>query len=198
MKWLSERISYHIHENYTTVIISSKVESWKESLIFGWLILWTFIGASVVYLLISDIYAPAMLESTTKKDLQLFLSVFLVIWAYFEYRVGRVYWWRKNGMEYFRFKEDRLIIKRAFGNYGKANEYLYENISELKEIERKERSFSSVMGSSFWDIGNEAVSFKYFDKLIILGVQLNEKEKKVLKEFLDKEIKRKMRMLDKK
>ena len=31
MKWLSERISSHRHEDYTTVIVSSKIEKWKET-----------------------------------------------------------------------------------------------------------------------------------------------------------------------
>lgn len=195
MKWLSERISYHKHENYTTVIVSSKVESWKESLIFGWLMLWTIIGIGIIYLLITDNYSSGMLKNTTKKDLQLYLGVFLVLWAYFEYRVGRVYLWRKKGMEYFKFEKERLIVKRAFGNYGKANEYLYDNISDVKEIERKDRSFSKVMGGSFWDIGNEAVSFQYFDKQIIFGIQLEEKEAKVLSDFFTKEIKLRKRGL---
>lgn len=189
MKWLSERISYHKHENYTTLIISSKVESWKESLIFGWLMLWTLIGGIIIYFLATDNYTSSMLENTNKKDLQLYLGVFLVLWAYFEYRVGRVYLWRKKGMEYFKFDKDRLIIKRAFGKYGKANEYLYDNISEIKELERKERSFASVMGGSFWDISNETVAFKYFDKQVIFGVQLEEKEAKQLKKFFSDEIK---------
>lgn len=189
MKWLSERISYHKHENYTTLIISSKVESWKESLIFGWLMLWTLIGGIIIYFLATDNYTSSMLENTNKKDLQLYLGVFLVLWAYFEYRVGRVYLWRKKGMEYFKFDNDRLIIKRAFGKYGKANEYLYDNISEIKELERKERSFASVMGGSFWDISNETVAFKYFDKQVIFGVQLEEKEAKQLKKFFSDEIK---------
>ena len=196
MKWLSERISYHKHEKYTTVIISSKVESWKESLIFGWLMLWTIIGAAIIYFLVTDNYTSGMLKNTTKKDLQLYLGVFLVLWAYFEYRVARVYIWRKKGMEYFKFEKERLIIKRAFGKYGKANEYLYDNISELKLIERKEKSFSKVMGSSFWDIGNEAVSFQYFDKQIIFGIQLEEKEAKAFGTFLKEEIKLRKRALN--
>ena len=71
MKWLSERISFHKHENYTTLIISSKIESWKESLIFGWLMLWTIIGGAIIYFLLSDNYSQAMLENTNKKDLQI-------------------------------------------------------------------------------------------------------------------------------
>lgn len=193
MKWLSERISYHKHEKYTTVIISSKVESWKESLIFGWLMLWTLIGATIIYFLVTDNYTSGMLANTTKKDLQLYLGVFLVLWAYFEYRVGRVYLWRKKGMEYFKFDKERLIIKRAFGKYGKAQEYLYDNISHLKLVERKDKSFAKVMGSSFWDIGNEAISFKYFDKEIIFGIQLEEKEAKSLRDFFSKEITYKMK-----
>jgi hypothetical protein len=193
MKWLSERISSHRHEDYTTVIVSSKIEKWKESLIFGWLMLWTLMGAGIIYYLVTDSFSESMLQNTTKKDLQLYLGVFLVLWAYFEYRVGRVYWWRKKGMEYFKFEENRLIMKRAFGKYGKAFEYLYGNITDLKIIERKQKSFSKVMGSAFWDIGNEALSFEYQGRQIIFGIQLEPQEAKILKMFFRDELKKKLK-----
>lgn len=197
MKWLSERISFHKHENYTTIIVSSKIESWKESLIFGWLMLWTLIGLAIIYFLVTDNYSQAMLENTSKKDLQLYLGVFLVLWGYFEYRVARVYLWRKKGMEYFKFDAEKLTIKRAFGKYGKANEYMYDNISELKVIERKDKSYSKVMGSAFWDIGNEALSFMYHGRQIIFGVQLEPAEAKSFKTFFSDELKKRKNIVHK-
>ena len=38
MKWIGNHISYKHHENYMTIIISGKTESWKVNLILLWLI----------------------------------------------------------------------------------------------------------------------------------------------------------------
>lgn len=191
MKWLSSRISFHRHkEGYTTVIISTKVEKWKESLIFGWLSIWTILGAVILYFLISGNYSESMLKNTEKKDLQLYLLIFLIFWAYFEYRAIKVYLWRKKGMEYFKVSKGKLILKKAFGKYGKAQEYLISNISNLDLIPFKENGYARVMSGSFWDVGNQTVSFDYHGQKIMFGAQLDKNEASSLKKFIDAELKR--------
>ena len=49
MKWIGNHISYKHHENYMTIIISGKTDSWKVNLILLWLIAWLCIGFSMIY-----------------------------------------------------------------------------------------------------------------------------------------------------
>lgn len=191
MKWLSPRISFHRHnkDKYTTIIISTKVDKWKESLIFGWLCLWTLVGLFILYFLITGNYTQSMLVNSSKKDLQLYLVIFLAFWLLFEFRVAKVYLWRKKGMEYFKLSPEKMIIKKAFGKYGKAYEYLTSNIKNIELIPQKEKGFAKVMTGSFWDLGNETISFEYLNKKVIFGKQLDLKESKSLLTFISKEIK---------
>lgn len=191
MKWLSPRISFHRHKaGYTTIIISTKIDKWKESLIFGWLCLWSILGLFILYFLASENFTESMLENTEKKDLQLYLIVFLVFWAYFEYKVFKVYLWRKKGMEYFKISKGKLTIKKAFGKYGKAKEYLISNVHDLSLIPFRDNGYARVMSGSFWDIGNQTIGFIYHGQKIMLGAQLEKGEANSLIKFLNAELKK--------
>ena len=77
-------------------------------------------------------------------------------------------------------KNDVLIevIKNNIKNYGKVKNYFVENIEELQCINSPTKSFAKVMGNSFWNITEKTISFSYFGKLIVFGIQLNNKESK--------------------
>jgi len=189
MKWITERISYFRHENYTTLLISTKIESWQKGLLLAWLCVWLVIGGAIIYFLVGDNFTESMLENTSKDRLQLFLLIFLIFWGYFFYKITRVFWWRTKGVEFLKIDEDSITYKKAFGKYGAAKKYLYDNIEPIKMIDRTEKSFASVMQSSFWDIGNQTLFFTHFDQEIIFGMQLEKAEARKLKEFMNKEIK---------
>jgi len=189
MKYISERISFHRHDEYTTILISTKVEKWKESLLYGWLMLWVLVGIAISYVLVSGKYLNEVTKIEEKNQLQLFLVIFLVFWAYYLYKIIRVYVWRKKGVEYLKLDKDVLIVKKAFGKIGKAHSYQYANMSPVKILEQKANSYSVVMQGAFWDIGNERLSFEYQGKSVIFGIQLDPEESKKLKEFINLEIK---------
>ena len=188
MKWISERISFHRHDEYTTILISTKVEKWKEGLLLGWMVLWTFVGLAILFVLFSKSYITALTTQTPIEELQLFLVLFLVFWAYFLYKIIKVYLWRKSGVEYFKIDSTSLLIKRSFGKVGKAHSYLYENMSQLTSVDLSERSYANVMQSAFWDIGNGTIQFEYYGKQILFGLQLDKEEAKKMKQFLNSEI----------
>ncbi|MEN8928714.1 MAG: hypothetical protein ABF258_07550 [Flavobacteriales bacterium] len=190
MKYISERISYHRHDSYITVLISAKIEKWKESLLYGWLMLWVLVGVAITYVLITGNYLTQSAENESKNQIQLFLILFMVFWAYYLYRIMRVYTWRKKGVEYLKLTREALIVKRAFGKIGKAKSYALSNIGPLTLLEQKERSYSTVMQGAFWDIGNERLSFDYHEKAIIFGIQLEVQEARKLQQFLNSEIKK--------
>lgn len=188
MKWLSNRISFHRHDEYTTILISTQVEKWKESLLFAWSVLWSLIGVAVLVVIFSPSYLSSVAGSTPKNQLLLFLLMFLVFWGYYLYKSIKVYLWRKKGVEYIKIDKDQLVIKKGIGNYGRAKSYPLSTISKFQELERSTRSYSWVMQSAFWDIGNESIEFQTEEKTIRLGVQLEEKETKELLKFLTKEL----------
>jgi len=197
MKFISERISYHRHDQYTTILVSSKVEKWKESLLFGWMLMWIAIGVLILYLFVTGNYELDSIDAKVKGQQKLFLLIFMVFWAYYLYRIIKIYLWRKKGVEYFKVDKESLIIKRAYGKYGKAKSYIYSNMGKIELLEKSNRSFSWVMQSSFWDIGNEALSFGYEGKEVIFGIQLEIIESKKLRDFLKMEIKRRKTLLKK-
>ena len=49
MKQISERISYRKEGKELILIISGKIERWKESLLSAWLFMWIFIGAYIIF-----------------------------------------------------------------------------------------------------------------------------------------------------
>ncbi len=179
MKTIGDRISLKNHENYTTLIISTKIERWKETLMLTWIVAWTFCGAVFLYFL---------LDQEINKDEKLFMFIVLIFWAYFEYRIVKTFLWRKYGVEYIKIDEDKFSIKKSILSYGKAKEYFTQQIEpkKVESLKQNPKSFSKVMNDSFWIIGEGAVRFEDKGNYIYFGHQLESEES----EKLAKEVRR--------
>ena len=51
MKTIGERISFENHKDNTTLVISTKIERWQETLMIAWIVAWSFCGAVFLYYL---------------------------------------------------------------------------------------------------------------------------------------------------
>lgn len=180
VKFLSKRISTQQQENAFSVVISGKIERWKESALMAWVIAWTLCGAFFVYQLTVD------LPDETKMG----IFILLFFWLYFEIRVGRALLWRLWGFEQLRFKEGQLSIKRNIKGYGKRRDYFLANIEGFKYVERAERSIIASMEESFWVVGGERLYFDHLGKKVGLAMQLSEPETRKLQELLNKQLKK--------
>lgn len=173
MKTIGDRVSLEQHKDYATLVISTKIERWQESLLLTWIIAWTFCGIAFIYYLFSG-----ALEGQNEK---LVLFVITVFWAYFEYRIVKTFLWRKYGIEFLKIDNDRFTIKKSILSYGKAIEYSTQQIdpSKVESLKQNPKSFAKVMNDSFWIIGEGAVRFSDKDKFVYFGHQLeaNESEK---------------------
>jgi len=173
VNYITDRISYSENDGILTVVISGKVEKWQESLLTVWMVAWTFCGVYVFTQLIAGEYA---------KEERLIMFVYEVFWTYFEWKLVYAFFWRKWGNEIIKVSEESVRIKNNIKNYGKVKNYFVENIEELQCINSPTKSFAKVMGNSFWNITEKTISFSYFDKLIVFGIQLKNKEsKKIVK-----------------
>ena len=171
MKKIGGRISYEKHEDYYTIIISSKIEKWKENAMLLWLICWSFCGLTFLYYL--------MFGGITSEE-KITLLVLVIFWIYLELRIFKAYMWRVFGVEHIRIDADRITHKKSIKGYGKANYLASKQIIEITTLPLKEKSIFKVFNDSFWIIGNGIIDVKSSLSNLYIGVQLNSKDAKDL------------------
>ena len=174
LDFISERMSVQRSEGRLSVVISAKVEQWKEALLFAWVLAWT----ACMVLFIMELLAQQ------DRQMKLMLIIMLTFMAYFELRMVRALLWRKFGKESLRVKDGVLRIKNDIKGYGKVREFFAQNIQELQVVQHNERSFKFQMNSSFWVVGGDSVSFKEGGKQYLIGKGLNQQEAKGLVKVL--------------
>ena len=167
MKLIGERVSYKDHEDYSTIVISTNIDKWKETILLTWLLGWTICGSVFFYFLFAG---------DLVKEERLMLLVMCVFWLFFEIRIGKVYLWRKSGMEFIRIDKDLMTIKKSIKGFGKAIPYQLGRIKDVQGLEINPKGFSKSMNDSFWVIGQGTVRFFYNEKEVRFGAQLGAKD----------------------
>ena len=211
MQVISDRVSIVNKDTVFSLVILSSDKKWKVNLLFIWLLLWTMSG--VVYL---SMYINASNEAsfyryqydlaytqgkrdvatTIYKDIEknqgkrIFILGLLAFWAYFEYKVGKTFLFRKFGKEKLWIKNGKLFYQREINKRGKIKEYNPSLINELEILKPNRGDFFVQMQESFWVVGGERLMFKYASKHIKFGIQLNDKETSVIYKELKKELKK--------
>lgn len=185
IKSISERVSYKKHEGFITVAISPRLDDKKQFLLTFWIFAWTFCGL----VFISQLFAGHT------EDVFLGMVIMTVFWAYYEYRIGYVWMWRRKGLELIKIEEGKMTYKRSLKSYGKAFEFYIDNISNFGVVPQKAGSIGDVLGNSFWVIGGERLRFDYQGKEIRFGVQLSDEETEKLRKFLNETFVEELRKL---
>jgi len=185
MKLIGDRVSYKVHEDYSTIVISTNIDKWKETILLTWLLGWTICGSVFFYFLFAG--------DLTREE-KLMLLVMCVFWLFFEIRIGKTYLWRKSGMEFIRIDKDLMTIKKSIKGFGKAIPYQLGRIKNVQGLEVNPKGFSKAMNDSFWVIGQGTVRFFYNEKEVRFGAQLGTKDaeklaravKKFVREYAQK------------
>lgn len=176
MKVIGERVSILKKDGLLSIVILPYSDKRKLGIMFLWLMAWTVCGIIVF----------ANYFKVVDKDTKLFIIIYLSFWTYFEYKIMRAFMWRKYGKEKLWISNGRVHYKRDVNGRGKVNEFDYSLIQNLLFIEREEHSFVSVINSSFWIKGDERIEFTCQHKKVRFGMQLSDKEAKVIiKEISD-------------
>lgn len=161
------------------MVISTKVERIKETLLLFWVLCWSACGVMLWYQLIAVDH---------DEDMQIALFIFIAFWIYFEYRIGKVFLWRKWGLEMISIDEAEFTYKRSIGRYGKAKRFYHEKIGKMDVDPDRPKSATINIENSFWFLGGERVRFKYEKNTIKFGRQLTFKESNQLVGLINKQI----------
>lgn len=186
MKKIGERITFEDHKDYTTVVIKPPSVDWKNAILFGWILGWTYVGVYIAYNFIAGNF---------DKDQQIYFAVTLVFWFYFEYRAVKSLVWIRFGKELMKIDNQYLVFKKSILKYGKAHKYFLENVKKLSTIDRGESKFIKAFENSYWEMGKETMQFEAMGKTIKFGRKLDEQETKLLFKVIEKRLNQKLKKL---
>lgn len=183
MKWIGNRISYRDTEQKTTIIITPENVGFYKAMIGAWFFMWMTIGGVMIWG-----YNTFPFKADMKDQLSIMFLIFMLFWAYYFVRVGRMFFWLLYGSENIKLDKIALTIKTSIRGFGKAKQYYLENIEKVRVAMPKENSFQAAWENSPWIRGGERLEFDYLGKTIRFGRKLNEQESKLLFQLLTKRL----------
>lgn len=177
-KVISDRVQFWKSADSLRVEITQQAGQLQETLLFVWLTAWTFCGAS---------FAIYFFYSNDKAE-QIFMAVLFGMWAIFEFRIGRVFFWRKIGREVIEVNSDNLSIRNKIGRFGRTQRFNIQHVMHFGRVTHKANSFWAFMDNSYWIMGGDTLNFKFMGKEFQLGKQLNDKECQALNHLMAKSV----------
>ncbi len=170
MNQIGKRITYVQKEDELSIVISSYSDKNKNVFLLLWFIAWSCGGlAMLIYLF-----------QVPTGQLKTMILVWIGFWLYFEFKVWKAYTWRKFGKEILKIGKKQLFYKRDNRGGGRILEYAVEFIENPGTYEKNQGDIINHLLSSYWVISGETLSFTYYGKEILFGMQLTEKEAREL------------------
>jgi len=176
---MENRIKLERKKDGVLVRVKAYHEAPKQRQLGLWLFAWSFCGLAVIFHLIFG---------ETNRETLRFILIFLAFWIYFEWKIIKVYRWRKSGEEQFWITEDHFHYGKTYANRGILKPYPKHSVNPVRPIESEKNSFVKAFFDSYWVMGDEQLAFSVNAKLIPFGMRLSEKEAKKLSRLLNAEL----------
>ncbi len=183
MEYISDRIAIKRTEDDLTVYIraSSPKDKKKIKLLQVWLLLWLTAGIIIV----SQLFFPGY-----SREEKLFMVIYLFFWAYFAYRIGYAYYFRKYGSEVIYINNNKFMIRRDIhGKAGKPIHFTAKGKNPFRKVAEKPGSINAAFYKSFWVVTGGTISFGEKKDEYRFGLQLSDEETEKLIRLLNKSIK---------
>ena len=158
--------------------IKARCDQQKQLMLSIWLILWTLAGLGII----SQFFFPA------QDGLVIYLIILLSFWIYFEYKVFDAFRWRKYGEEIIIFDDDYMSIENCIAGRGIPHRFEHSWMKNLRMVEHRDKSFWQTMNSSYWNVGQEGLTFEFKGRQIFFGRELNAGESKEVLSFLKSQL----------
>jgi hypothetical protein len=176
---ISKRSSVLIKDGVFSLVILPTEDKKKTNLLFLWLLAWTISGVIVI----------GNYFTITQDKAKLLLIIWIAFWAYFEFKIIRVFMWKRFGKEKLWIKNGLLLYKEDINGRGKTKEFDLNLISNLEFIALTNGSIADTFSQTFWVKGGERIQFTCQSKVIKFGMQLADDEAKKIISTLNKYLK---------
>lgn len=178
---ISKRSSVLIKNQVFSLVILPTDDKKKTNWMFLWLLAWSVSGVIVM----------ANYFTLTQDKAKLMLIIWLAFWAYFEFKIIRVYMWKRFGKEKLWIKNGKLLYQQDINGRGKVKEFDLNLVSDFSIVALTPGSIADTFSQTFWVKGGERIEFTCQSKLIKLGMQLDDDEAKKIITALNKFLKSK-------
>ena len=176
---IGKRSSILIKDQVFSLVILPTDNKKKVNLMFLWLLAWSVSGVIVI----------ANYFTLQQESAKLFIIIWLAFWAYFEFKIIRVYMWKRFGKEKLWIKNGTLFYQQDINGRGKVKEYDVNLVSNFELVELTRGSIADTFSQTFWVKGGERIEFSCQSKNIRFGMQLEDDEAKKIITALNKFVK---------
>ena len=168
---ISKRSSVLIKDHVFSLVILPTDDKKKTNWMFLWLLAWSVSGVIVM----------ANYFTLNQEKAKMMLIVWLAFWAYFEFKIIRVYMWKRFGKEKLWVKNGTLLYQQDINGRGKVKEFDLNLVSDFNTIALTPGSIADTFSQTFWVKGGERIEFTCQSKIVKFGMQLDDDEaKKIL------------------
>ncbi|GAB4200850.1 MAG: hypothetical protein Fur0023_04640 [Bacteroidia bacterium] len=179
IKNISERVS--IAESKTSdgkfiwsVVVFPLRDKWKMLGLAAWIIAWTVSGLPIIgsYKIASD------------DNQRIFIIIFTFFWVYYEWKMIKVFLWRKWGKERLWYKDGLFIMEESFLNRKKLQSFRKEDVNEVQTEEIDEKNFFDFVSGSFWSKGKPLIRINVLGKNLYIAHQISNEEGRMIAKAL--------------
>lgn len=179
---IGKRSSLLIDNQLLSLVILPTDDKKKINMMFLWLMAWSVSGVVVF----------VNYFTLTQEDAKLFIVIWLAFWAYFEFKILRVFMWKRFGKEKLWIKNGVLFYQQDINGKGKINEFDINLVSNFDLITLTKGSIADTFSQTFWVKGGERIQFSCQSKLIKFGMQLEDDDAQKIIFSLNKFLKNKV------
>ena len=178
---IGDRIAFTQNDGELRVDIHQQIPSTQMMLLTLWLIAWVALEILVVYF---------WTQEPTQGNAWLGYAIYSAFWAFFAFRIGKVWIWRRVGREVLVLDSKGISIAMAFGERGLPDFFAHGTYKMPARIEANPQQILQTFERAFWSMGGETIQFSSGKRTLVLGKQLSEKHADALLKLVQAAVKR--------
>ena len=178
---IGDRILFEQDDDTLKVTIEQGIPAGQMSLLSIWLLLWLSLEVVVLYF---------WTQEPTQGNAGIGYSIYSAFWAFFAFRIGKVWMWRRRGKELIVVNRKGMSIALAFGQRGLPDFFAHGRYSAPKRIQENPQQILRTFEKAFWSLGGETLQFDSGKRTMVMGKQLSEKDASALLKMMTAACKR--------
>lgn len=178
---IGERITITQGDDSLKVDINQRIPSAQMMMLTLWLVAWIALEVLVL---------TFWTQEPSEGNAWLGYAIYSAFWAFFAFRIGKVWMWRRVGREVLVVDRKGIRIANAFGERGLPDFFAHGTYSMPTRIEANPQQILQTFEKAFWSMGGETLQFSSGKRTMVLGKQLSEQHANALLKLIQGAVRR--------